>query len=111
MGDLFTDLRFEYAYETAANEPMRWVCAGSYAAPNAATVHNVAYEWNHSLGTVVSSLIRHGLVLEFLHEHPFMLWKRWPFLVVAENGTWRLPAEHDGRLPLMFSLRAIRPTS
>ncbi len=111
MGTRFTDLRLEYAYDTAANEPMRWVGPGSYAAPDAATVHNVAYEWNHSLGAVVSSLVSRGLVLEFLHEHAFMLWKRWPFLVVAEDGTWRLPVEHEGRLPLMFSLRAARPSS
>jgi len=63
------------------------------------------------LGAVVSSLVSRGLVLEFLHEHAFMLWKRWPFLVVAEDGTWRLPVEHEGRLPLMFSLRAARPSS
>ena len=62
------------------------------------TVHNVIYEWNHSLGAIVSSLIAHGLVLEFLHEHPFMLWKRWPFLIESEEGIWRLPPEHEALL-------------
>jgi SAM-dependent methyltransferase len=110
MGDHFTDLRFEYAYDSDAQQPMRWDGPGSYAVPDAATVHNVAYEWNHSLGTIASGLIAHGLVLEFLHEHPFMLWQRWPFLVEAEPGIWRLPAEYEARLPLMFSLRAARPS-
>ncbi len=35
-----------------------------------------------------------------------MLWQRWPFLVETEPGIWRLPAEYEARLPLMFSLRA-----
>ena len=109
MGDGFTDLRFEYAYDSDAQHPMRWDGSGSYAVPDAPTVHNVAYEWNHSLGAITSGLIAHGLVLEFLHEHPFMLWQRWPFLVEAEPGIWRLPAEYEARLPLMFSLRATRP--
>ena len=41
-GDRFTDLRFKYAYDTAANRPMRWEGPGSYAVPDVATVHNVA---------------------------------------------------------------------
>ena len=90
---------------------MRWDGPGSYAVPDAATVHNVAYEWNHSLGAIASGLIAHGLVLEFLHEHPFMLWQRWPFLV--ESGARDLavcPPSTRRRLPLMFSLRATRPS-
>jgi SAM-dependent methyltransferase len=110
MGDEFTDLRFEYPYDTAANEPMRWEGEGSYAVPDAVTVHNVGYEWNHGLGAMVSCLISYGLVIEFLHEHDFILWQRWPFLVGSEDGNWRLPPEYDGRLPLMFSLRARRPS-
>jgi SAM-dependent methyltransferase len=102
------DLRFKYAYDTDPDQPLRWNAPGSYAVPDAETVHNVIYEWNHSLGTIVSSLIDHGLVLEFLHEHPFMLWRRWPFLVEVEPGIWRLPAEYEARLPLMFSIRARR---
>ena len=73
---------------------------GSYAVPDAATVHNVVYEWNHSLGAIVSSLIDHGLVVEFLHEHPFMLWRRWSFLVETEPGIWRLPAEYEASVAL-----------
>jgi SAM-dependent methyltransferase len=108
-GDRFTDLCFKYPYDTAVNRPMRWEGPGSYAVPDMATAHNVIYEWNHGLGAIVSSLIAHGLVLEFLHEHPFMLWKRWPFLIECEAGIWRLPAAYEATLPLMFSLRATRP--
>jgi 2-polyprenyl-3-methyl-5-hydroxy-6-metoxy-1,4-benzoquinol methylase len=108
-GEQVDDLRFKYAYDSPVDQPMRWEGSGSYAVPDAETVHNVVYEWNHSLGSIVSSLIDHGLVLELLHEHPFMLWRRWPFLVETEPGIWRLPAEYEGRLPLMFSIRARRP--
>jgi SAM-dependent methyltransferase len=109
-GDQFSDLRFKYAYDTDPGEPMRWDGPGSYAVPDAVTLHNVVYEWNHGLGATVSAVIGHGLVLELLHEHQFMLWKRWPFLVEAEDGSWRLPADDEGRLPLMYSLRATRPS-
>jgi hypothetical protein len=37
----------------------------------------------------------------------FLEWEL-PFLVAAGDGTWRLPADVRGELPLSFSLRATK---
>ncbi len=54
-------------------------------------------------------LLDRGLVLEMLHEHDHTLFPRWDFLRALPDGSYRLP---DGMPvpPLMYSLRARRPT-
>lgn len=66
-----------------------------------------SYEWNHSIGEIVTALIRHGLRLEWLVEHDFTVWPRFPWLVKQENGTWVAP-EGSPRAPWTFSLLASR---
>jgi len=45
------------------------------------------------------------LRIESLREYPFVAWKL-DFLVEAEDGSWRLPPETPGELPLFFSILA-----
>ena len=78
---------------------------GTYADLTAATTHNRSVDWIHGVGDVVSALSRAGLTVEFLHEHDYTLFPRWPFLQVAENGIYRMPRDR-AKLPLMYSLRA-----
>lgn len=89
-------------------EGHRWVTPGSYVDPTAPTEHNATWEWTHPLGEVVTALIGAGLELRFLHEHPFTLWQRFPFLERHGDGTYHLP---DGMpsLPMMYSLAADKP--
>jgi len=91
-----------------AEEPEVWDEPGTYADLEAETVHNTTYEWNHTLGDVVSAVIEARLVLEFLHEHDYTLFPRWPFLEKSGFDAYRLP-EGAPRLPLMYSLRARKP--
>ena len=91
-----------------AEEPEVWDEPGTYADLEAETVHNTTYEWNHTLGDVVSAVIEARLVLEFLHEHDYTLFPRWPFLQKSGFDAYRLP-EGAPRLPLMYSLRARKP--
>jgi 2-polyprenyl-3-methyl-5-hydroxy-6-metoxy-1,4-benzoquinol methylase len=81
---------------------------GTYADLDAATTHNDSYEWQHPVGAVVSALIDAGLRIEFLHEYPFTLFPRWPFLEKREDGSYVLPAGAP-QLPLMYSVRAVKP--
>ena len=89
-------------------EPAVWDEPGTYADLEAETVHNKTYEWNHPLGDVVSAVVEAGLVLEFLHEHDYTLFPRWPFLEKSGFDTYRLP-EGMPKLPLMYSLLARSP--
>ena len=102
------ELRLRYPYfET--DEPLRWCGDGDYADPEVRFEHQVSYEWNHSLGEIVSAVIDAGLQIEFLREHEWTVYAALPWLEETEPGIWRLPSgegEPDRRLPLMFSLRA-----
>ncbi len=80
---------------------------GTYADFNAPTVHNLSYEWMHTLGDIVSAVAAAGLRLEFLHEHDMTLFQRVSELNEGADGYWRMP-EGRPRLPLMFSLKASR---
>jgi SAM-dependent methyltransferase len=85
-------------------EPAEYDEPGTYAVPEAATVHNRSLEWQHTIGDVVSALASTGLRIELLHEHDYTLHTRWPFLE-RDGAAYRLPADRPA-LPLMYSLLA-----
>jgi SAM-dependent methyltransferase len=91
-----------------SSEPYVDDTPGTYADSDAPTEHTLNYEWQHTLGDIVSTVIAHGLTLEVLHEHGFTLFPRWPFLVKSALDEYRFP-EGQPRLPLMYSLRARKP--
>ena len=65
------------------------------------------YEWTHSLGDIVYSLIGAGLRIEFLHEFPVCAWRAFPSMKLDEDGWWRSP--EGGDLPITFSIKATKP--
>jgi SAM-dependent methyltransferase len=101
-----SELRLGYPY-FPRREPLAVPVQGSYADPTAQVRQPVEYGWVHSMGEIVSAVARAGLRIEFLHEFPFVDWPV-PFLVRHDDGTWRLPPDAGGELPLFFSLRATR---
>ena len=102
-----TDLKLRYPYFTP-QEPLKFEDGSTYADPNATIKRTVTYEWNHSISTLVNSLIDAGLRIEFFNEFPFTTWKALPFLKERKDGRWVMPA-HQESMPLMYSLRAIKP--
>ncbi len=97
-------LRLGYPYFPRP-EPLAIPVHGSYADPTAQVHQPVEYGWAHSMGEIVTAVAAAGLRIEFLHELPFVDWPV-PFLVRQDDGTWRLPPDAGGELPLFFSLRA-----
>jgi hypothetical protein len=81
---------------------------GSYADPTAEVKTKKDDEWNHGLGEIVTALAQAGQRIEFLHEWPFVE-SEVPFLEKRDGRSW-LPGELDGRMPLMYSLKATKPT-
>jgi SAM-dependent methyltransferase len=68
------------------------------------------FEWNHGIGEIVTALLRHGLRLEWLTEHDWTVWPRFPWLVQTDDHRWVAPPGVP-RAPLTFSLLASRPDS
>lgn len=99
----------EYAVENDYfdDEPFFDDDPGSYVDLDAPTLQNACYEWQHTLGDVVSAIVAAGLTIEFLHEHDTTLYARWPWLEHRAMDDFRFP-EGRPRIPLMYSVRARR---
>jgi SAM-dependent methyltransferase len=108
--DCQTDLRIRHPYFERP-EPMVWHDTSTYVAVDGEIAASETHEWNHGLGEVISALLRHGLQLIALEEHRSIPWEALPGqMVLGEDGEWRLKSE-PWRLPLSYTLQAIRPGS
>lgn len=88
-------------------EPTMWEAEGSYADRDADFSHK-SYEWNHSIGDVVTALIAAGLKLEFLHEFQFSAYDALHFaLEQIGPDQYALPG-CPNTIPFMYSIRATR---
>ncbi len=65
------------------------------------------YEWNHSLGEVLTSLIDRGLRIDRLDEHDWTVHQRFPWLVERSPGRWGVPGGQP-RVPLSYTVVATR---
>lgn len=108
--DVSDGLRIEQPY-FQVERPQTWSEDGSYvaAAPEAAAIaHTVSHQWNHSLGEVMTALLRAGLVIDAFEETEFSAWCPWPELMVEDQEGFRLRVRPQ-RLPLQFVIAAHRP--
>lgn len=121
MADIFDDecddgqLVARYPYFMDPKHPLHWDEPGTYASDTKDTTHNKTYEWNHPVGSVVSALIAAGLRLEFLHEYPVNVFKRFPSMVLdetlSEPGRPYYVLPEPERVPMLYSLRAVKPAA
>jgi SAM-dependent methyltransferase len=80
---------------------------GDYTDKDAIFENPEAWEWSHGLGEVVTALVDSGLRIEFLHEHPSVVWDiNDPRLSRRDDGMF----ESEGSTaPLSYSIRATLP--
>jgi len=81
---------------------------GSYADRDAAVQQGLSYEWSYPLGEVITALIGAGLRIEFVHEFPFTIYQAYPWVEKHEDGYY-YPKAGIPSLPLLFSIRAVKP--
>lgn len=87
-------------------KPLELEETGSYAEPEADFTHT-AYEWPHSLGEVVTALLKAGLTLDFLHEFPYSTYP-FPWYLDEEQPDRYVWKDRSITVPLMFSIKARR---
>lgn len=101
-----TELRVHYPYFD--EKVMRFDDACSYADPSVPLINTVSYEWMYRMGEVITALAAAGLRIEYMKEYPFTCEQSLPFLVKGDDGFWRLPDDNEGKIPLVFALRAVK---
>jgi len=90
---------------TGAAEECDWPVTYTDGPPLAGETRS--FQWSHDLGEVVTAVAGAGLRVVSLREHAVLPWRAMAGLVPAGDGWWRLP-EQAPKLPLIYSLRAVR---
>ena len=103
------ELRFVYSY---FEEPRPFANDNdaTYTDGDRPLANTRSYEWNHSLGQIVTAVLDNGLRLDRLTEHDWIAWQRFPWLIEAADHRWHAGADRP-RLPLSFTLLASRPAA
>ena len=70
-------------------------------------ISSPAYEWQHSLGEIVTALTESGLAIQFLHEFHVSAYRVFPSMTRHKDGWWRFP-QHNHVFPQMFSIKAVK---
>ena len=89
---------FEEAEPVVNDEPSTYTDGGSLT-------HVTTFEWNHSLGEIVTALATRGLTITHLTEHDWTHFRNFDDLVEGPRGIFRAP-EGAVRRPLSFTLVA-----
>lgn len=88
-------------------EPTTFESGTDYVDPPKKTPRH--HIWNHGLGSIVTALVREGLSLVFLHEHPFAPTAIVPMLKDRGDGQYEIPGTRA--YPLSYSFLARRMSS
>ncbi|MEM7128084.1 MAG: class I SAM-dependent methyltransferase [Chloroflexota bacterium] len=109
--DMFTvdstgGLRAGYSYFNSG--PARYESAQSYLSESHEALQaTTTYQWEHSMGEIITSLIEAGLQIKFLHEFPYAAYPKLSTMQEGDDGWWRLPDDNMG-IPFLFSLLATK---
>jgi SAM-dependent methyltransferase len=109
--DMLADDGRTVQYDYFNREPTRWDEPGTYTDSAVEPQISTSIEWQHGLGDILSAIAAAGLRIEFVHEHDFSLFPRFPVLERRTEGisaVYRFP-EGQPRVPMVFSVRAARP--
>ena len=95
-------------YDAFSRGPVTQSTQGSYADRSASTGNLTTHNWDHSLGEVVTSLVRAGFVIEHLHEREELFFEPWEGVFQpAGPNLWKF-REGQVRFPTTYTLKARR---
>jgi SAM-dependent methyltransferase len=84
---------------------------GTYVETDVTFTETQTQTWNHGLGEIVTALLSNGMELTQLVEHDSVPWQPLPGQMVADGAKeWRMAA-HPERLPLSYTLQAVKRRS
>jgi hypothetical protein len=85
------DNQLKFSFPYFDNEVRIYDSATTYIGDEDKMEHPVTYQWQHTLGEIISALVGAGLTLDFFHEFPYTVYNMFPgFMVQDDQGKWRL---------------------
>jgi SAM-dependent methyltransferase len=95
-------------YSYFRREPVRFGAGPTYADDGSRTAVGETIEYVHPLGELVTAAAFAGLRIEYVHEFPECFFRRCRAMQPDATGRWDFPPPLKGKLPMVFSLRAVR---
>jgi SAM-dependent methyltransferase len=95
------DLR---VYDSYFHHAIRYDDGADYATDF--THKMTSYEWQYTIGDVITALGKEGLHIEYLHELPICCFQARKDMKQDKDGWWRLEGD---KIPLTFSIKARKP--
>ncbi|MFX0059352.1 MAG: class I SAM-dependent methyltransferase [Candidatus Hodarchaeota archaeon] len=98
--------RFEIGYNYfTEGKPVSFDDDKTYVETDKIIKNKTTFEWFHTIGDIVNSIISVDLEIEFLHEFPFCFFPIHPDMKQREDGYWEFQTfKHS--VPMIFSLKA-----
>lgn len=91
--------------------PQVWEGEGTYVETDVEFTARPSYEWNHGLGEILTALLVRGMAITGFVEHDSVPWDALPGLMERDDrGEYRL-REGRERLPLSYTLQAVKQGS
>lgn len=94
-----------FDWRTSRDKPIVEDTPTTYTGATDVLTHPKTYSWQHPLSDIINGLIKAGMTLSWLHEHPALTWPIFPNMTAGEDGLYRLPADQV-QVALSFSLEA-----
>jgi hypothetical protein len=86
-----------------------WSDDSSYVETARPLTATTTYEWNHSLGEIITALLAAGLRIDLFEEHDSVPWEALPGQMVERPGGEFALDELAGVAPLSYTIRASKP--
>lgn len=99
-------LEYKYPY-FYGKDPLHYKAEYTYTEQEK-TIENIDnYNWQHTFGTIITSLIQAGLKIQEIKEYPHTYFRQFPYMEEKEKGVWTFKNEKYN-LPLVFSIKAVK---
>lgn len=102
LDDDFKNIFYDYFNNGEIIEEVR----GTYADRNA-PIKNLSVSWNHSMGEILSALIKSGLSIKSFKEYDYSPYDCFNNMVKTKKGNYMIKGL-EKKIPLLFSIKAVK---
>ncbi|MCQ6563816.1 class I SAM-dependent methyltransferase [Paenibacillus mendelii] len=99
--------KFEVEYNYFFTDPILCRSNTTYGDRSVLMENEEFYQWDHSVGEILNSLIKNGLYILKFDEYPYSAYEKFEGKMIYENdGWWKI--KDEVKIPLLFSVKATK---